>query len=51
MVLIQTATFVVICVNLFMEIGNAISYHRRIDRLQERVAKLEAMVGMHTEEA
>ena len=45
MAIIQTATLVVVLLNLIMEIANAVSYHKRIDKLEKRVAELEAMVG------
>ena len=47
MVFIQIATLVVISVNLCMEIGNAVAYHKRIDKLKERVAELEEMLSSH----
>ena len=45
MAFIQTATLVIITVNLIMEIANAVGYHRRINQMEERIEALEAMVG------
>ena len=45
MIAIQTVTLVVIALNLSLEIGNALSYRRRVHELSDRVAALESMLG------
>ena len=45
MAVIQTMTLVVITINLFMEIANAVSYHKHIDALKKRVQDLETMLS------
>ena len=42
---IQFVTLALILFNLLLEIGNALSYRRRVHELSDRVAALESMLG------